>query len=112
MASADILCVPSVDQEGRPTVLVEAAACGIPSVAFDIGGIEDWIDDGYNGILIPEISPSSLACSLADLIKQPARIRQMGQRARQKAVEVSWPAMADRYAEFTLSAIDATKRTS
>ena len=58
IAAADVLCLPSVvtsdgDQEGRPTVLVEAASCGVPAVASDVGGVRDWIDHGRNGLLVP-----------------------------------------------------------
>jgi glycosyltransferase involved in cell wall biosynthesis len=111
MAAADILCVPSVvaesgDQEGRPTVLVEAAACGVPAVASDVGGIREWIDNGYNGILVPQADPLALARALTGLLTRPERLRQMGEAARQKAIETTWSAVADRYAEFTLRAME------
>ncbi len=111
IAAADVLCLPSVvtsdgDQEGRPTVLVEAAACGVPAVASDVGGVGEWIDDDLNGLLVPPADPLVLAHALARLLAQPLRLRQMGHMARQKALETSWSAVADRYAEFTLQLID------
>jgi phosphatidylinositol alpha-1,6-mannosyltransferase len=110
IAAGDVLCLPSIvtkrgDQEGRPTVLVEAAACGIPAVASDVGGVREWIDDGRNGLVVPQADPLALAHALAGLLRQPERIRRMGQAARKKALETSWSAVADRYAEFTFSAI-------
>ncbi|MGD9502735.1 MAG: glycosyltransferase [Methyloceanibacter sp.] len=110
IAAADLLCVPSVtardgNQEARPTVLVEAAACGVAAVASDVGGIGDWIDDGLNGRLVPPSDPAALSYALADLLRQPERMQQMGRVARQKALDQSWSAVADRYAEFTLDAI-------
>ena len=110
MAAADVLCLPSIvtsegDQEGRPTVLVEAAACGVPAVASDVGGVRDWIDHGRNGLLVPPADPSALAQVLAGLLRQPETVRLMGEAARQKALETSWSAVADRYAEFTQQAI-------
>ena len=110
IAAADVLCLPSVvtsggDREGRPTVLVEAAACGIPAVASDVGGVRDWIDPGHNGLLVPPADPSALAQSLAGLLKQPENVRRMGDTARLKALQTSWSAVADRYAEFTQQVI-------
>jgi glycosyltransferase involved in cell wall biosynthesis len=111
IAAGDVLCLPSIvtargDQEGRPTVLVEAAACGIPAVASDVGGVREWIDDGRNGLVVPQADPLALAHALAGLLRQPERIRRMGQEARKKALETSWSAVADRYAEFTFKVID------
>ena len=115
MAAADVLCVPSVvatdgDQEGRPTVLVEAAACGIPAIASDTGGIREWVEDGHNGLLVPQADPAALATALAGLLKQPEQILRMGRAAYHKAVQMSWAAVADHYAEFTLSAIEQASR--
>jgi glycosyltransferase involved in cell wall biosynthesis len=110
IASADVLCLPSVvtadgDQEGRPTVLVEAAACGVPAIASDVGGVRDWIDHGQNGLLVSPRDPQALAQAVAGLLSQPDNIRRMGDAARLKALETSWSAVADRYAEFTRQAI-------
>jgi glycosyltransferase involved in cell wall biosynthesis len=110
IASADIVCVPSIvtasgDQEGRPTVLVEAAACGVPVVASDAGGVHDWIEDGINGVLVPPADPLALAQAIAGLVTHPERMRHMGDAARRKALETSWSAVADCYAEFTLCTI-------
>lgn len=110
IAAADVLCLPSVvtsdgDQEGRPTVLVEAASCGVPAVASDVGGVRDWIDHGRNGLLIPPRDPQALARGLAGLLRQPENVRLMGEAARTKALETSWSAVADRYAEFTQQAV-------
>ena len=114
MVAADVLCVPSVvamngDQEGRPTVLVEAAACGIPAVASDVGGIREWIEDGNNGFLVQQANSGALANALARLLNQPELARRMGQAARRKAVETTWAAVADRYTEFTISAVERAK---
>lgn len=49
-ASADIFCLPSY-REGFGTVLINAAAVGIPSIASRIYGCEDAVIDGVTGLL-------------------------------------------------------------
>jgi N-acetyl sugar amidotransferase len=44
--------INSSDTEGVPVSLMEAAAAGIPAIAFDVGGIPAVLKDQYNGILI------------------------------------------------------------
>lgn len=51
MALMDIFVLTSL-REGLPRVLVQAAAVGIPSVAFNIDGIPEIIKDNYNGFLV------------------------------------------------------------
>jgi glycosyltransferase involved in cell wall biosynthesis len=51
MAVMDIFVLTSL-REGLPRVLVQAAAVGMPSVAFNIDGVSEIIKDNYNGFLV------------------------------------------------------------
>jgi len=50
---ADLLLVPSLWPEPFGMVGVEAARRGVPSVAFAVGGIPEWLIDGATGTLVP-----------------------------------------------------------
>lgn len=54
--AADVLIFPvqpgTYDHEGFGMVAVEAAAHGLPTVAFAVGGVPDAIDDGVSGFLV------------------------------------------------------------
>lgn len=51
MAAADILLLPSY-REGFGSVIIEAAACGLPAIAYRIDGVVDAIVDGETGVLV------------------------------------------------------------
>jgi len=51
MAVMDIFVLTSL-REGLPRVLVQAAAVGMPSVAFNVDGVPEIIKDNYNGFLV------------------------------------------------------------
>lgn len=51
MSEADILLVPSQIVENQPTVILEAAAIGLPVIASDIGGIRETL--GGAGRILP-----------------------------------------------------------
>jgi len=54
--------------EGLPVAMIEALSCGLPVVVPDIGDISDIAVDGYNGILIDEISQDSYVDALSKLV--------------------------------------------
>ncbi len=84
MATADILCLPSY-REGFGTVVIEAAAMGVPTVGTNIYGITDAVVDGETGVLVAPRDPTALASALISLLENPARCREMGGRARRRA---------------------------
>lgn len=50
MGASDVFCLPSI-REGRPNVIMEALACGLPIVASKVGGIPELVEHGKNGYL-------------------------------------------------------------
>jgi glycosyltransferase involved in cell wall biosynthesis len=51
LSQLDVLVVPSL-LDGRPVVIMEANACGVPVIAAPVGAIPEMIEDGVNGHLV------------------------------------------------------------
>jgi O-antigen biosynthesis protein len=68
----DILLLPS-RVDGRPLVVMEALACGIPVIASNVGGLPDLLTNGQNGYLVE----AGQAQSFADTVKAVAADRQL-----------------------------------
>ena len=80
-AAARVVVVPSRWPEPFGMVGIEAMARGRPVVAFDTGGISDWLDDQVTGLLIPPANVPALAKALQHLIDEPGIAKQYGQNA-------------------------------
>jgi glycosyltransferase involved in cell wall biosynthesis len=65
-----ILVVPSY-QEGLPTVILQAMACGTPVVATAVGGVPDIIIDGKTGFIIDYNSAESIADAILRALTSP-----------------------------------------
>jgi glycosyltransferase involved in cell wall biosynthesis len=52
LSSYDLTLLPTIGQEGAPLVLLESMACGIPFVAYGVGGIPDYSVDNSNVLVI------------------------------------------------------------
>lgn len=60
----DVFCLPS-RYEGLPLTLLEAMASGVPIVGTNVMGINEVIEDGVNGVLVPPDDEGALADALA-----------------------------------------------
>lgn len=87
LALADLFVFPSIHKEGLPVAVVEAAAAGLPVVAARTGPLEEAVEDGVTGVLVPPRNPEALARALGDLLERPEHRRTMGADARRRAEE-------------------------
>ena len=82
--AASSIAVCSSKYEGFGMVIVEAMACGLPVVSFDCPwGPRNIITDGEDGMLVENGNTHLLAEALVSLMKNPDRIAQMAEKARQ-----------------------------
>jgi polysaccharide biosynthesis protein PelF len=83
---ADVVAISSVS-EGFPYAAIEAMFCGAAIVSTDVGGITEAIGD--TGLLVPADRPGDLAESIIQLLMlTPEQRLQMGERARQRALNL------------------------
>lgn len=68
--------------EGLPNVLLEAFACGIPTMATPVGGVPQVLADEQNGLLVPVDDPNALATSLTRLLHNDALQQSLAQAGR------------------------------
>ncbi len=73
MQRATLFCLPCTVTEDNnadalPTVLLEAMACGLPSISTTVSGVPEIIDSGQDGILVGPDDPVALADQLAKLL--------------------------------------------
>lgn len=84
LLAADIVCCPSVVQEGLATINLEAAAAGKPVVASRVGGIPEIVLDGATGVLTPPGDEAALAAALRRLAEDCPLRERYGREARQR----------------------------
>src|SRR5882724_5026924 len=82
-SDASVAVVSSVWPEPFGAVGLEAMRYGLPVVAFDAGGIREWLIDEVNGFLVPLMDRAKFAYSVQRLLQDKALARQMGTRGRQ-----------------------------
>jgi glycosyltransferase involved in cell wall biosynthesis len=82
-------------KEGWGITVLEAAACGTPTVASDAPGLRDSVRDGVTGLLVPHGDVDRLTAALEGLLEDPERRRAMGRAARTFAQGFSWDRTAD-----------------
>lgn len=84
MAKADVLVLPSY-REGFGTVIIEAAACKTPAIAYRIDGVIDAIEDGRSGFLVTKGDSKALELAMKNMMLNPNHALQMGEYAQQRA---------------------------
>jgi glycosyltransferase involved in cell wall biosynthesis len=98
---AQVVVVPSAWQEPFGLVGVEAMRNERAVIAFAVGGIPDWLEDGINGKLVPPADVDALADALDELLPRPDLCRRMGVQGRERAMtKFSFSAYVDKIEGF------------
>jgi glycosyltransferase involved in cell wall biosynthesis len=85
---ASVFVVPSVWPEPFGMVGPEAMRYGLPVVAFDAGGIREWLIDGENGFLAPWKDTRAFALHIEKLLRNKDLARQLGRNGRERVNRV------------------------
>lgn len=83
LAISDVLCLPSY-REGFGTIVIDAAALGVPAIGSNIPGLIDSIEDGKTGRLFPVGNISALAGVMVDFLQNPDQLKRMGLQAKER----------------------------
>ncbi len=90
LARTDVFVAPYVDlpngdKDGIPTALLEAMAAGCAIVATNAGSISEIIDDGIEGVLVPQRDSGAVAAAVLGLANDRQRAEDLGSRAAERA---------------------------
>jgi glycosyltransferase involved in cell wall biosynthesis len=81
LAWANALILTS-QTEGLPAVVLEAGAAGVPSVAYDVGGVSEAITDGVTGKLVSSGDVDGLGAALTFYASHPQEAVEAGEKAK------------------------------
>ena len=87
MRSFDVFCLPSYANEGVPQALMQAMACGLPVLTTPVGSIEEIVEDGVTGVIVPPRDAGRLREALEALLDDAPRRARLGANASAAARE-------------------------
>jgi len=86
MSACDLMCLPSY-REGFGTVVIEAAACELPTIGTDISGLKDAIINNETGLLIPSRDVEALKNAITLLCNDTKCRQKLGIKAKERAIK-------------------------
>ncbi len=109
MQEHDLLVFPS-HREGRPNVVMEAAANGLPILASYLPGIAEVLTNGVHALLVPPRDPDQLTDKLLWCLSHPHELRRCAERAAARIAELQldWASCARRHLDFYHECLERT----
>jgi L-malate glycosyltransferase len=81
---ADLMVMPS-EMESFGLAALEAMACGVPTIATDVGGVPELIENGRNGLLFGVGDVDSMSAAAIALLGDETRLQAMSEAGRKTA---------------------------
>ncbi len=107
---SDVLILSSYS-EGRPNVVLEAMATGLPVIASDIDGVRELIRDGENGLLFEAGNIKQLSDRIKQLDQDRELHKKIGMAARDFILEhkLLWNQTASKYKKLYQNVLNQQK---
>lgn len=106
---ARLFALPSLIGEGFGMTAAEAAACGVPTVTFGLGGTGELVLDGSTG-MITEPNAESLADGLMRLFADNDLVDRLGNKAQKRVEEnFSWEVITEKFDSYFKSILNSQK---
>ncbi len=96
LSEAKVLVATS-HKEGYGLNVLEAAACGTPSVAYNVGGLREAIIDGQTGMLTGQNTPEDLVRQFQKILTDDRLYQDFARKAWQRSHEFSAKKTADAF---------------
>ena len=95
-----LLIQTSTPSEGRPNVLLEAAANGVPVIAHNVGGVSTIVEDGKNGYLVQPGDYEKIVQLITELNENQNKWNEMSENSIRLASTVfSWEPSLEKYTQ-------------
>jgi len=107
-ASGDVFLFPSLT-ETFGNVTLEAMASGLAVVAFDYAAAGEVIESGINGSLAERGDTAEFVSHAASLAGDPARVRELGARARATCAEQGWDKVVQQLETVLMAGVNAVR---
>ena len=80
----------STDVDNTPISVIEAMALGLPVISTDVGGMPYLIENGKDGILVPQNDVSAMVSAIEDLLQDSQKSQSIAQAAYEKVRQFDW----------------------
>jgi len=94
------LFVTPSEKEGWGLTVIEANACGLPTVGYDVPGLRDSIKKDKTGLLVENMEPKYLAEGVRELLSNDGRREKMAENALKWSENFSWDKTARRFLDL------------
>ncbi len=101
LRASDVFVLPSLS-EGRPNVVPEAMATGLPVIATDVDGTGEFIENEKTGILIPANDEEAIKAAIEDLLKNEKKRERLAKAGHAAVLKMGlgWDVCAKNYEEI------------